>query len=187
MKQNKVGLPTRLKRSFKAAKQHPSQRFQKYFSSFEVNPKEVILEKELGHGEFGVVMKGLWAGSVEIAVKQTKDVSNNILAIDGFFEEAKMRSILKHPNLVGMLGVVSQSHPYMIMTEFLSNGDLQSYLSKYAASRHIPSPTSSNTIIVNTNQAQPELSTSDLTYMALQVARGMKYLQDSKFIHRDLV
>lgn len=46
-----------------------------------------MLLEELGSGQFGVVRKGKWRGSIDVAVKMMKEGS---MSEDDFIEEAKV-------------------------------------------------------------------------------------------------
>lgn len=68
------------------------------------------------------------------------------------------------PNVIRLEGVVTQSHPLMIVTEFMENGSLDSYLRVHG----------------------PELKLTQLLRMLRDVASGMHYLAEMNYIHRDL-
>ena len=75
-----------------------------------------------------------------------------------------------HPNVVRLLGVVTQCEPLMIITEFMSNGDLRSFLRKNRPHGGKPG----------------QLALSDLVFMAADIANGMAFLASKNFVHRDL-
>ena len=68
------------------------------------------------------------------------------------------------PNVIRLEGVVTQSHPLMIVTEFMENGSSDSYLRVHG----------------------PELKLTQLLRMLRDVASGMHYLAEMNYIHRDL-
>lgn len=54
--------------------------------SWELNREEIVLLKEIGSGQFGVVQMGKWKGKYDIAVKMIKEGS---MSEDEFIEEAE--------------------------------------------------------------------------------------------------
>lgn len=68
-----------------------------------------------GKREIFVAIKTLKAGYVE---KQRRD----------FLSEASIMGQFDHPNIIRLEGVVTKSRPVMILTEFMENGALDSFL-----------------------------------------------------------
>lgn len=68
-----------------------------------------------GKREIYVAIKTLKAGYVE---KQRRD----------FLSEASIMGQFDHPNIIRLEGVVTKSRPVMIVTEFMENGALDSFL-----------------------------------------------------------
>ena len=54
---------------------------------WEVDHTELTLGEELGSGQFGVVRKGKWKGTRDVAVKMMKE---GTMSEDDFIEEAKV-------------------------------------------------------------------------------------------------
>jgi len=54
---------------------------------WEIDPQELMLLEELGSGQFGVVRRGKWRGSIDVAVKMMKE---GTMSEDDFIEEAKV-------------------------------------------------------------------------------------------------
>lgn len=73
---------------------------------------------------------------------------------------------LRHENLVQLYGVCTKKRPIYIVTEFLSNGCLLTYL-REGMEQH---PTH-----------------IQLLEMCKDVSEGMAYLESHQYIHRDLV
>lgn len=131
---------------------------------WEVDPTELTLGEELGSGQFGVVRKGKWKGAIDVAVKMMKE---GTMSEDDFIEEAKVMTKLQHTNLVQLYGVCSKNvRPIFIITEYMKHGSLLSFLRKLKASLYNDHCT--------------------LLDIALQVCRGMAYLERHNYIHRDL-
>lgn len=68
-----------------------------------------------GKREIYVAIKTLKAGYVD---KQRRD----------FLSEASIMGQFDHPNIIRLEGVVTKSRPVMIVTEFMENGALDSFL-----------------------------------------------------------
>lgn len=68
-----------------------------------------------GKREIYVAIKTLKTGYVE---KQRRD----------FLSEASIMGQFDHPNIIRLEGVVTKSRPVMIVTEFMENGALDSFL-----------------------------------------------------------
>ncbi|KAL3266722.1 hypothetical protein HHI36_010883 [Cryptolaemus montrouzieri] len=130
---------------------------------WEIDHNELMLLEELGSGQFGVVRRGKWRGSIDVAVKMMKE---GTMSEDDFIEEAKVMTKLQHTNLVQLYGVCSKSRPIFIVTEYMRYGSLLKHLRR------------------------PEMSLSSnqglLLDMCIQVCKGMSYLERHNYIHRDL-
>ncbi|XP_040563803.1 tyrosine-protein kinase Btk [Lepeophtheirus salmonis] len=130
---------------------------------WEIDPTELTLLEELGSGQFGVVRRGKWKGTIDVAVKMMKE---GTMSEDDFIEEAKVMTKLQHNNLVQLYGVCSKNRPIFIITEYMNHGSLLQYLRRLKAS------------LFN--------DVGRLLDMAIQVSRGMNYLERQNYIHRDL-
>jgi len=83
-------------------------------------------------GEFGDVCKGrmLVPGHeypAVIAIKTLKAGASEKNRLD-FLTEASIMGQFCDVNVIGLVGVVTRSHPTMIITEFMTNGSLDSFL-----------------------------------------------------------
>ncbi len=83
---------------------------------WEIDPTELTLLEELGSGQFGVVKRGKWKGTIDVAVKMMKE---GTMSEDDFIEEAKVMTKLQHTNLVQLYGVCSKNRPIFIITEYM--------------------------------------------------------------------
>ena len=64
---------------------------------------------------------------VIIAIKTLKAGASEKNRLD-FLTEASIMGQFCHANVIGLVGVVTRSHPTMIITEFMTNGSLDSFL-----------------------------------------------------------
>ncbi|EFA02156.1 tyrosine-protein kinase Btk isoform X1 [Tribolium castaneum] len=130
---------------------------------WEIDHNELMLLEELGSGQFGVVRRGKWRGSIDVAVKMMKE---GTMSEDDFIEEAKVMTKLQHTNLVQLYGVCSKNRPIFIVTEYMRYGSLLNHLRRHEQSLSI-------------NQGL-------LLDMCIQICKGMAYLERHNYIHRDL-
>ncbi|XP_050299277.1 tyrosine-protein kinase Btk29A isoform X2 [Anthonomus grandis grandis] len=160
-KHNSGGLASRLKTSPCDRPAPPTAGLS--HDKWEIDHQELMLHEELGSGQFGVVRRGKWRGTTDVAVKMMKE---GTMSEDDFIEEAKVMTKLQHSNLVQLYGVCSKNRPIFIVTEYMRHGSLLNYLRRHETS-------------LSTNQGL-------LLDMCIQVCKGMSYLERHNYIHRDL-
>ena len=62
-----------------------------------------------------------------MAIKTLKPGSSEKARVD-FLTEASIMGQFEHPNVIFLQGVVTKSNPVMIITEFMENGSLDTFL-----------------------------------------------------------
>ncbi|PNF13751.1 hypothetical protein B7P43_G14086 [Cryptotermes secundus] len=133
------------------------------------------LVKALGQGAFGEVYQGFFrhrvgdAVEMPVAVKTLPELSTHQAETD-FLMEALIMSKFNHPNIVHFIGVCFDKHPRFIVLELLAGGDLKTFLRESRPKPERPSP----------------LTMKDLLMCAMDITKGCKYMEQNRFIHRDI-
>lgn len=86
-----------------------------------------------GGGEFGDVCRGKLKlppdgrNEIDVAIKTLKHGSAE-KAKNDFLTEASIMGQFEHPNVIFLQGVVTKNNPVMIITEYMENGSLDTFL-----------------------------------------------------------
>lgn len=108
---------------------------------WELAREDVIIQKILGRGTFGTVHEGiLMPQNIHCAVKSVS--KTNFLRYHAEFlnEAAIMKKFSEAYHIVKLLGVVTKSHPPLLVMELMGRGDLKSVLVKSKDSDSPPPP-----------------------------------------------
>ncbi|XP_078574542.1 tyrosine-protein kinase receptor Tie-1-like isoform X1 [Branchiostoma floridae x Branchiostoma japonicum] len=145
--------------------------------------EDLMLEGQiLGEGNFGQVMKAtIKKGDrrVKAAIKVLKEGATDNDRKDFIGELDIMCKIGPHPNVINLIGACHVGDQLLVATEYAPYGSLLEVLR------------SSRTLDTDPDYAQKTnmacaLSCEQLLQMAIDVARGMKFLSEKGCIHRDL-
>uniref|UniRef100_A0A4W4FDK6 receptor protein-tyrosine kinase n=1 Tax=Electrophorus electricus TaxID=8005 RepID=A0A4W4FDK6_ELEEL len=132
----------------------------------EIEASRIKIEKIIGSGEFGEVCYGCMKlpgkRDVPVALKTLKAGYTEKQRRD-FLSEASIMAQFDHPNVIRLEGVVTRSK-LMIITEYMENGSLDSFLRR--------------------NDGQ--FTIIQLVGILRGIAAGMTYLSDLGYVHRDL-
>ncbi|XP_069775130.1 ephrin type-A receptor 8 isoform X3 [Narcine bancroftii] len=133
----------------------------------EIEASRIKIEKVIGSGEFGEVCYG----RLKLPAKREIPVALKTLKVGytekqrrDFLSEASIMGQFDHPNIIRLEGVVTRSKPVMIVTDYMENGSLDSFLRRHDG----------------------QFTVIQLVGMLRGIAAGMKYLSDLGYIHRDL-
>ncbi|XP_045063873.1 tyrosine-protein kinase receptor UFO-like [Coregonus clupeaformis] len=143
-----------------------------------VDRHKLTLGKTLGEGEFGSVMEGLLVHEqtvLKVAVKTMKISICTRTEMEDFLWEAACMKEFDHPNVMRLLGVCLQAverggYPSpVVLLPYMKHGDLHSFL--------LYSGLGDNPL---------SLPSQMLVKFMTDIAQGMEYLSNKRFIHRDL-
>lgn len=133
-------------------------------ATFEVAPYEVQFGPQIGSGGFGVVFKAKFRGETVAVKKIHAHALSNINSITEFQSEVAVLCTLCHPHILRFVGACTKPPNLMIITEFMARGTLFDLL----------------------HQSQTRVTWPMRKKFALDTCKGMRYLHDSKLLHRDL-
>lgn len=133
----------------------------------EIDACHITIESVIGGGEFGDVCKGKLRiparPEMTVAIKTLKPGATEKNRLD-FLTEASIMGQFDDPNVIFLEGVVTKSNPIMIVTEYMANGSLDTFL----------------------RANDGKFTVIQLVGMMRGIASGMAYLADMSYVHRDL-
>ncbi|XP_077576592.1 ephrin type-B receptor 5 isoform X1 [Stigmatopora nigra] len=133
----------------------------------EIESTQLKIEEVIGAAQFGEVSRGRYRPpgrrEVLVAVKTLRwGASDRERGV--FLSEAGVLGQFDHPNVLKLEGVLTRVPPARIITEFMENGPLDSFL----------------------RENEGQFSVLQLVGMLRGVGAGMRYLSERNFVHRDL-
>ena len=149
--------------SLDLAKDQQLEAFVDGLETWDLNPSDISLGKELGRGAYGTVFSATLRGQT-VAVKKLNSQNIDDQKLSDFKGEVEIMSKLRHPNVLLFMGACTQPGNLMIVTELMPKGSLRDLLkdSKYTFKQRMQ--------------------------FAKQTAQGMAWLHTNnpKMLHRDL-
>ncbi|XP_038074887.1 muscle, skeletal receptor tyrosine protein kinase-like [Patiria miniata] len=155
--------------------------FNPHLRHLEYPRNNIIYIVDIGEGAFGRVFKAIAPklrpeeASTTVAVKMLKTNADRDVQ-EYFNREAEIIARFDNPNVIKLLGVCFVGKPLCILLEYMGQGDLQEFL-------HYHNPDQSQ-------QGGPggalRINSRTQLNLAYQVACGMVYLTEKRFVHRDI-
>ena len=136
----------------------------------EISRNDLEQGAEVGRGNFAIVYNGVWGtlkGDIPVAIKVLKMQDEDSCL--SFLQEAAILGQFNHPNVIKLLGVVTQSNPLKMVTELMQTG-LLVFL----------------TAMLKNNIITFDIFGPLFLRFTVDIASGMEYLARKRYVHRDL-
>ncbi|ELP91447.1 protein serine/threonine kinase, putative [Entamoeba invadens IP1] len=130
----------------------------------QLDPDELIDEKKLGEGSFGIVYKGKYRGH-SVAIKKMRGSAVTEDQLKEFEKEVAMLDKFRCEYIVHFYGAVTIPNKVCMVTEYAEYGSLQDLIKK-----RMKDPIDKNMRIK----------------ILLDASKGVKYLHDNDMLHRDV-
>ncbi|XP_029975836.1 focal adhesion kinase 1-like isoform X8 [Salarias fasciatus] len=133
---------------------------------YEIQRDRIELGRCIGEGQFGDVHQGVYncpdKPALPVAIKTCKNCTSDSVR-EKFLQEALTMRQFDHPNIVKLIGVITEN-PVWIIMELCTLGELRSFLQvrKYS------------------------LDLATLILFAYQLSTALAYLESKRFVHRDI-
>lgn len=126
---------------------------------------ELVFDRKLSEGGYGIVHKGRWKHTV-VAIKEIKREIIEQDKLEEFKNECAVMEIIRHPNIVLFLGACTQAPNLCIILEYCSRGSLWGLL----------------------HDLSIKMTWEYRKKFAMDIAKGVYYLHTNKqpILHRDL-
>ncbi|XP_064083592.1 activated Cdc42 kinase-like isoform X2 [Macrobrachium nipponense] len=129
----------------------------------------IVINKELGVGEFGVVQQGVWTNEegerIQVAIKCLSKERMQTQPME-FLKEAAIMHTIDSEHIVRLYGVVLDTNALMLVTEL---APLRSLLE-----------------CIKEPSLRVSFPVTSLCHFSIQICDGMSYLESKRLIHRDL-
>eukprot|EP00041_Stephanoeca_diplocostata_P039341 m.1615215 g.1615215 ORF g.1615215 m.1615215 type:complete len:2119 (-) comp25371_c2_seq7:1818-8174(-) len=138
----------------------------------EISKNNIMRLEMIGKGAFAEVYRGLLTepkrGTPSYLVAMKLLTDNGATARQDLIEEAALQGTFDHRNIVSIIGIVTIpiDMPAILLMSYCEHGSLLSYLAE--------------------SDAGADATIADLLTFCSDVAKGMVYLQQMRFVHRDI-
>ena len=143
-------------------------------AKFKVDRMKLTSKRIIGHGQYGKVYladmePGATSRDVAVARAAVKLMRPNLGHVDGndFLSEAVMMTAFEHPQLMALLGICIEKKPWLILVEFMHYKDL-------------------GLVLKHTKKLGAFMRSHEMLTFCTQVASGMCFMAEQRFVHRDL-
>ncbi|CAL8069221.1 unnamed protein product [Orchesella dallaii] len=170
-----------------------------YDTTYELKRDRLLIDETaiLGHGHFGVVLKGVVKdlrseARINVAVKTLK-TKVDVGSLKALLSELKiLASIGKHSNIVNLVGACTKKMgkgEVYVCVEYCANGNLQNFLRQHRQT--FRNQLENDVLVIETpirklSSSSENIMTIDLIKWAWETAKGMEFLGSKKVIHGDL-
>ncbi|NWI50015.1 RON protein, partial [Calyptomena viridis] len=146
----------------------------------------------IGKGHFGSVYHGTYSdpllGDLHCAVKSLHRITD-LEEVEEFLREGILMKSFHHPQVLSLLGVCLPRHGLpLVVLPYMRHGDLRQFIrAQERVGGHPGGREVMGAKIAPLTASVPQSPTvKELIGFGLQVALGMEYLAQKKFVHRDL-
>eukprot|EP00118_Oscarella_pearsei_P020598 m.224607 g.224607 ORF g.224607 m.224607 type:complete len:645 (+) comp39997_c0_seq2:1393-3327(+) len=147
----------------------------------EISTDEIKYIEDLGEGQFGMVFLGELVDKTLVAVKVLKEDADEKNQKE-FLKEFSIMSQLQHPNIVSLVAqCTTKTSPIeCLVFEFMCYGDLGEFLRK--------SVLADATVLMEAGRkgGKHQIVKNDLLRIIIQLCEACVYLEDKRFVHRDI-
>ncbi|THU52766.1 hypothetical protein C4D60_Mb10t07390 [Musa balbisiana] len=146
---------------------YPTESLENY-DEWTIDLRKLSMGVAFAQGAFGKLYRGTYDGedvAIKLLEKPENDPERAQLMEQQFGQEVMMLANLKHPNIVRFIGACRKPLVWCIVTEYAKGGSVRQFLMK-RQNRSVPLKLA--------------------VKQALDIAKGMEYVHELGFIHRDL-
>ena len=154
------------------------------FKSINIDVDDLTIHEKIGSGGFGAVYRATRLSTSEIvAVKELRTDRLTMSSWASLYAEVETMAAVCHPFVLDLVGAHIKE-PYRIITRFCQGKSLFERI--HSGDPSITGFRNQQNEPVSISNSYPELTPTQLTKIAYQVAVGMEHLHSLNIVHRDL-